>query len=438
MVNQQTIKEEVSLPEGIGLHTGKKVKVKFRPAPVGEGIVFIRVDLTNKPQVPASISHVIDETKRSRRTSVGINSVEVHTIEHLMAALCGSWIDNIYIEISGEELPGYDGSAWAFYQAIKEAGIKEQSASKKIFKIKEPIWMEEDDASIIILPGKEFQVSYTLNYEHQFLRSQYANIIFNNDVFEREIASSRTFCMENEIERLRAQGLGKGADYNNTIVVTKDGILGKLRFPDEFVRHKISDLMGDLYLLGCMIEGHVIAIKSGHSLNIKLLHKIKAQLDRYDRQAVNRRGSLTAATSSLDITSIQKILPHRYPFLLVDRILELEDRYAAGIKNVTINEQFFNGHFPAYPVMPGVLIIEAMAQVAGVLMLSRQENLGKLAYFMSMDKVKFRKRVVPGDQLLIKVTVGKVRSRVLQVEAKAFVDGRVVTEADLMFSLGQA
>ena len=439
MRKQKTIKKEISLPQGVGLHTGQKVSLKFRPAGINEGINFIRVDIDGKPIVPANISHIIDAAKRPRRTSVGINSVEVHTIEHVMAALFGLEIDNVFIEVNAEELPGYDGSALPFYEALKKAEVTELEAPKKTFQVRNPLWIEEENGFIIILPGKGFRVSYTLNYEHVFLKSQYVSLVFNENIFGREIAPSRTFCLEDEVDDLRSLGLGKGADFENTLVVTKNGISGnnKLRFPDEFVRHKISDLLGDLYLLGSTIEGHVVASRSGHPLNIRLLQKIKLQFEKFKEAGVAARLDRIESIPPLDIKAIQRILPHRYPFLLIDRIVELqEDDYVVGVKNVTINEQFFNGHFPGHPVMPGVLILEAMAQVAGVMMLSKNENLGKIAYFMSMDKVKFRKTVVPGDQLVLRVKVIKLRSRVIEVRGEAFVDGKIVAEAELRFSLG--
>lgn len=437
---QRTIQEEINLPEGIGLHTGKKVRVSFKPASVNEGIKFIRTDLPGKPQIPAKVEFVIDAAKRSRRTSIGIGPAEVNTIEHVMAAFFGLKVDNIIIELNGEEMPGYDGSALIFFNAIKAAGVVEQEATKKIFQVKEPIWVEDADNLLLVLPDANFRVSYILNYDNSILNSQYGSWVFNNEVFEKEIAPSRTFCLESEIEYLRSLGLGKGADYENTLVINKEGVSvkNKLRFENELVRHKISDLLGDLYLLGSAIQGHVIAIKSGHPLNIKLLQKIKTQFERGKEAGISAKTEILA-TPPLDINAIQKILPHRYPFLLVDRIVELkQDEYATGIKNVTINEQFFNGHFPGHPVMPGVLILEAMAQVAGVLMLSKSDNLGKIAYFMSMDKVKFRKTVVPGDQLVIKVKVLKVRSRVLQIQGAAYINDKVAAEAELMFALGEA
>ena len=432
--NQRTINKSLGL-SGIGLHTGQKVNVKFKPAVENQGIEFVRTDLDGKPRIKAHMSNLIE---RPRRTSIGIQNVEIHTIEHVLAALVGLGIDNITIELDAEELPGLDGSALPFLELLKKAGIKELNASRNYFQPKEPLYMEEGDSSVLILPANDFRISYTMSYPNSLLKSQYASFEFSQEVFEKELAPSRTFCLQEEAEELTRQGLGKGANYENTIVVGSDGIVeNTLRFEDEFVRHKICDLIGDLYLLGHPVKGHVIGIKSGHPLNIKLLKKIKHLHDRQTQASIIASSEDISNIAPLNINEIKRILPHRYPFLLVDRILELkEDKYAVGIKNVTINEQFFQGHFPGRPVMPGVLIVEAMAQVVGVLLLSKRDNLGKRAYFMSIDKVKFRRMVLPGDQLRIEVSVLKLKSRIGQAYGRTMVENKVVAEAVLMFSLG--
>lgn len=437
MEHQKTIQNEVSI-EGIGLHTGNKVRVRFKPAMGNSGINFVRVDLPDKPVIKAHIGNVIDLVTRPRRTSVGKQDIEVQTIEHVMATLVALGIDNITIEIDSNEFPGMDGSASPFLEVLRKAGIREIEDPKKYFRIREALWVEEDDASIVILPADDFKISYTLSYSHPVLKAQYVSFVLSEEGFEKEIAPSRTFCLEIEAEKLRVQGLGKGANYENTLVVGEGGIVrNTLRYPDEFARHKVLDLMGDLYLLGIPIKGHVLAIKSGHPLNIKLLQKIYSHYLKQQEAGIKSPAyQVESVGRQLDINAIHRILPHRYPFLLVDRILELEeDKHAVGIKNVTINDQFFLGHFPQRPLMPGVLIVEAMAQVAGVLMLSKPDNAGKLAYFMSMDKVKFRKTVVPGDQLRLDVEVVKLRSKTGQVRTKAVVDDQLVAEAELMFSL---
>lgn len=432
--NQCTISKSVGL-SGIGLHTGQKVNIKFKPAGDDQGIEFVRTDLDGKPRIKAHMSNLIE---RPRRTSIGIQNVEIHTIEHVLAALVGLGVDNIIIEMDAAELPGLDGSALPFLELLKKAGVKELSSPRNYFQPKEPLYMEEGDSSVMILPANDFRISYTMSYPNSLLKSQYASFDFSPKVFEKELAPSRTFCLQEEAEELTRQGLGKGANYENTVVVGENGIVDNtLRFEDEFVRHKICDLIGDLYLLGHPIKGHVIGIKSGHPLNIKLLKKIKHLHDRQTQASIVANSEGVSNVAPLDINEIRKILPHRYPFLLVDRILEIqEDKYAVGIKNVTINEQFFQGHFPDRPVMPGVLIVEAMAQVVGVLLLSKPDNLGKRAYFMCIDKVKFRRMVSPGDQLRFEVSVLKLRSKVGQAYGRALVENKVVAEAVLMFSLG--
>lgn len=426
MDRQRTIKNSTSV-EGVGLHTGRPAKLVFKPAQPGTGVTFIRKDLPGAPSIKAELAHVMDPSNRTRRTSIGADGVVVNTIEHIMATLAGLFIDNIIIELDGEEVPGLDGSAAGFVKAINEAEIQEQEAPRRFFSVTEPIAVDEGDASLVLLPSEQFKVSYTLDYNHPLLRTQHITSVVTPQAFEEQFASARTFCLEEEANELRSQGLGKGATYENTLVVGSEGIIkNKPRFADEFARHKALDLIGDLYLLGMPLKAHVIATKSGHSLNMKLLF------------ALSRRGDNMKNTQGmpLDINAIKKILPHRYPFLLVDRIIEMEeDRRAVGIKNVTGNEEFFQGHFPDRPIMPGVLLIESMAQVAGVLMLNKEEHRGKYAYFMAIDGAKFRRPVVPGDQVRLEVEVVKMRTKAGQVHAKALVDGKVAAEADLMFSL---
>ena len=437
-MEQRTIKKSIEL-SGVGLHTGARVNLKFKPAPTNTGINFIRVDVKDSPMVKADINNIISQDKSPRRTSIGINGVEIHTIEHLMAALWALGIDNIIIEIDGPELPGLDGSATGFIDILRKVGIENQGVAKRIYQVRSPLWSEQDGAMIMVLPDEQFRVSYTLNYEHPLLKAQYISFTVDENTFAKEIATARTFCLEKEVNELRKKGLGKGANYDNTVVVGEAGVIdNKLRFEDEFARHKILDLLGDLYLLGYSIRGHIIAMRSGHPLNVQLVEKINNQREKFQAGGI-KAVYVETSGNVLDSIDIQKILPHRYPFLLVDKIIEIEpDKKAVGIKNVTINEQFFTGHFPGRPVMPGVLIVEAMAQVAGVLMLNKKENVGKYAYFMSLDNAKFRKTVVPGDQLRLEVEVVKLRSKTGQVHTKALVDGAVVSEADLMFALVDA
>ena len=438
-MNQRTIKKEFEI-SGIGLHTGNQVRVVFKPAAENSGISFIRTDIPGHPVFKADLDNVLIDKKIPRCTSVGDGAgVAIHTVEHLMSVLCGVGIDNLTLEISGDELPGLDGSGVDFLKAIKAAGIVDQDADRNYFDIKEPIALELNGASIFVTPANEFKVSYTLDYNHPVLKSQYFSRIVDQNTFEKEIAPCRTFCLYEEAQSLKKMGLGKGANYENTLVVDEHGVKeNRLRFPDEFARHKVLDLMGDLYLLGMPIRGHVYAIKSGHTLNLALLKKIHQQKQKYQNRAyapvyppVGQR--------EIDIKGIMNILPHRFPFLLVDRVIELErGKRAVGIKNVTINDNFFQGHFPSRPVMPGVLMIEAMAQTAGVTVLTNEEHHGKVAFFMAVDNVKFRRVVVPGDQLFLEVEVIRDRAKTAQIRAVAKVQGEIAAEADMMFSFTDA
>ena len=435
MDKQRTIAKEASL-NGIGLHTANKVSVTFKPAEIDSGINFIRTDLPGKPSIKAAVDSLLSQSHSPRHTSIGCDSIEIHTIEHLMAALAGLSIDNICIEIDNDEVPGLDGSSLNFLEILNRAGIKEQEKASRQYLIKEPIFVEEPGAAIIALPSREFKISYTLNYNHPLLQAQFLELNFDEGVFENELASSRTFCLESEAQDLQQQGLGRGANYDNTLVVGKNGVIkNKLRYQDEFVRHKILDLFGDLYILGEQLRAYIIALRSGHSLNLKLARKIDQQRQRYALGGV-KVGYTPQEAGVLDREAIMKILPHRDPFLFVDKIVSLEEgKRAVGTRSVTINDYFFKGHFPGRPVMPGVLIIETMAQVGGVMMLSPQENRGKIAYFMSIDNAKFRKPVVPGDELILEVEAGKIKFKTGQVHARALVDGKVVAQADLMFAL---
>jgi len=434
MDKQKTIKNKIIL-EGIGLHTGEKAKLELLPAAVDAGVVFVRKDLNSPVLIKANLYSVIDPERFPRRTSIGGNGTYVHTVEHLMAALNILGIDNIQINIWGEEVPGLDGSAKDFVDALRKAGSEEQPAARDRLVIRESLWVEEGSSSIVVLPDKNLRISYVLSYDNALIPPGYMDIILNGNLKDN-FYEARTFCLENEVKSLLDMGLGRGSNYKNTLVVSQNGIIeNSLRFSDEFVKHKILDLIGDLYLGGAL-QGHIIAIKGGHSLNIKLLQKLRRYREKARSAGVGSATSYIPKGSELGIDEIMKILPHRYPFLLVDRIISLDrGRKATGIKSVTVNEHFFQGHFPGRPIMPGVLIVEAMAQVGGVLMLACEEHTGKLAYFMAAHNIKFRKTVVPGDQLLIEVETGKIRSRTGTVYAKAFVDGKVVAEAELMFAL---
>jgi len=433
MDKQKTIKSKVSF-EGVGLHTGEKTKVELHPASENAGIIFVRQDIPTF-LIKADLSSLADPDKFPRRTSVGTNGVYIHTIEHLMAALHLLGIDNVQINMWGEEVPGLDGSAKEFVERIKKVGVLEQDAYRDYLTIKEPLWVEEGSASIIVLPSTDLRISYALKYDNPLIGSGYMDLAINGKAADN-FYEARTFCLEDEVKPLLDMGLGKGANYDNTLVVSSEGIVkNKLRFNDEFVKHKILDLVGDLYLVGAL-RAHVIAVRSGHSLSIRLLEKLRRYKEKVKRGGVGSKEGYVPQGTELNAEEIMKILPHRYPFLLVDRVVELEKaKRCVGIKNVSMNEYFFQGHFPGRPVMPGVLIVEAMAQVGGILMLACAEHRGKLAYFMAANNIKFRKTVEPGDQLVIEVNIGKTRSKTGSVNAKASVEGKVVAEAELMFAL---
>ncbi len=433
-IKQRTIQHEISV-HGKGLHLGKETKATFKPAKENSGICFVRLDLPGTPSVKAEYGNIMQQEALSRCTSLKNGEAVVHTVEHLMAVLYGLAIDNLVIEMDAEEMPGLDGSGQEYYQALKKAIVIEQPADREFIDIKEPICLESNGASLIAMPGKDLKISYMLDYEHPILGAQFFSREVNAQIFESEIAPSRTFCLESEAQALQQQGLGRGADLTNTLVVTDKGVKNnKLRFPDEFVRHKVLDAIGDLYLLGKPIRGHILGMKSGHRLNRQMLQKIVEQQEKYKKQFTPKAYAYADKTV-IDINGIRNILPHRYPFLFVDRVIDLQPgKRAVAVKNVTANESFFQGHFPDKPVMPGVLMVEAMAQVGGIAVLTDPENKDKLALFMAIDNVKFRKVVEPGDTLVFEVDVLKCKSRIAQVKGVAKVDDKVAVEADLMFS----
>ncbi len=420
MDRQKTIGKVVSY-KGVGLHMGKEVILTLEPASRDEGVIFIREDLPGAPQVSARTNSV---TSNKRGTSIGDEKVRIHTVEHILAALAGLCIDNVKVRIDGEEIPAADGSALPFVRLIQEAGIILQDAPRRVFVVKEPLWMKEDARRLVVLPCSEFKITYTVDFPFSPLKSEFGEFTIDEDTFIQEIAPSRTFGFMEEVEQLKKAGLVQGGSLDNAVVIGKEGVINKegLRFPNEPVRHKILDLIGDLYLLGGPIQAHIIAVKAGHLFNVKLVKKLENLKEE-------------KALISLDINAINDILPHRYPFLLVDRILSLEDKEIVGLKNITINEPFFEGHFPGHPVVPAALIIEAMAQVAGVYLLNKTENQGKLAYFAGIDKARFRRPVVPGDQLITRVKILNLRKTVGRVRAVSTVAEEVVAEAHFLFSL---
>ena len=434
---QRTIAKPITY-SGIGVHTGNLTSITFKPSEINTGVKFVRVDLPGSPVIEANIDHVVSV---ERGTTISDGKVKIHTTEHILSALCGLGIDNIIVEMNANEPPVLDGSALQIVEELKEAGIVEQKAPKNYIVLDEPIQLFEDGVQLIVLPDTKFKISCTIKYQHPVLKTQYNSFVINTETFEKEIAPARTYCFDYEIETLKKRGLAKGGSLDNAIVIGEKGVHNtNLRFDDEFVRHKILDLMGDLYLLGRPIKAHVIGIKCGHPSNIKLARKIKEVILRKQKSVSDKKKPTEIEqldpSKVLNIEDIQKVLPHRYPFLFVDKIIIVEEeKMAVGIKNLTVNENIFNGHFPGHPIMPGVLIVEAMAQTSCVLVLRKPELSNKLAYFMLIENVKFRKPVFPGDQLRLEVEMVKVKSRTGKVQGKAFVEDKLVAEAEFTFSL---
>jgi UDP-3-O-[3-hydroxymyristoyl] N-acetylglucosamine deacetylase / 3-hydroxyacyl-[acyl-carrier-protein] dehydratase len=438
MAKQRTIGKEC-IYSGIGLHTGSKTTIKFKPAPEDYGVRFVRIDMPNNPEIIANINNVVGVT---RGTTLANGEARVHTVEHIMASFHALGIDNVIVEIDANEPPVADGSAFPFVEILKEAGIIEQTKEKEYITIKEPIKFQDKDAELIILPSDEFKISCTISYNHPILETQFLSFTLAEDAFCNEIAPARTFCFDYEIECMQREGLAKGGSLDNAIVIGATKIHNKtnLRFKDEFVRHKILDLIGDLFLLGKPIKGHVIAVKCGHSVNVEFATKILEVLNTSKKENIsisNTENVKKYEGKLLNVNDIMAIIPHRHPFLLIDRaILTDETKSAIGFKNLTINEAFFQGHYPGNPIMPGVLIIEAMAQTACLIFLSRSGlSETKIPLFMGINEVKFRKPVVPGDRLRLEVEVTRARERGGKLEGKAYVEDMLVAEAEIMFSL---
>lgn len=436
-MKQHTISRETTI-SGVSLHSGRQSTITIKPSAPNTGITFKRVDLIGKPEI---VSHVSLLGELVRSTSLTKDNVTIGTIEHVLAALYGMNVDNAIIELSDEEPPILDGSAKYFSNLILECEPIEQDAEQDVFSLSEPITVTSGNRSLVALPYNGFKITATL-VDDKGRYTQHLSIDINRETFLTEIAPARTFVDYEDIEPLIKIGKARGGTMDSAIVIKGDQILSNepLRFKDEFVRHKILDIIGDISLLGSHINAHIIAIRPGHSINAQLTKAIFAQ-----KQSIRSGEHTVKKTSSgpikpdidFDINRILNLLPHRYPFVMVDRVIEfIDDDALRAIKNVTINEPYFTGHYPGQPVMPGVLQIEAMAQAAGILMLNKQSLDGRIAYFMSCDKVKFRRAVIPGDQLEIYVKMIKHRGNKIGVaEGKCKVNGEVVSSAELMFMI---
>lgn len=436
MRHQQTISRDVEL-EGRGLFTGEPVSMRMCPSEPNTGVMFVRTDQSPPITIPAVVANV---SKRSRRTALRNGTVAIETVEHCLGACAGLGLDNLRIELKGSELPGFDGSSITFVEGIHHAGVCEQSTDCVPHIVSEMVRVVDGDSELVVLPpldaaSEALEVAYDLDYGCDSpIGRQFHRVVVTPETFEANIAPARTFVLEKEAEALRSNGLGSHLTYQDLLVVGKDGpIENRFRFPDECVRHKILDLIGDLSLVGRPIIGRVFARKSGHALNHELARALRGQYESKRRTAVSQ------GSSGVNIHKIRRILPHRYPFLLVDRIIEVVgSQRVVGLKNVSINEPFFQGHYPGDPIMPGVLIIEALAQVGGVLLSQELEHKGRVAVLLSLDKVKFRRPVRPGDQLILEAEAVRVRSHAGHVRGRALVGDDVVAEADIKFILTDA
>jgi len=427
---QKTIKGEGRI-SGKGLFGGKEARVVFRPASAGCGVVFVRTDVPEPVRISAVAPNL---AQRSRRTTIKKGSVSIETIEHCLAAVSALGIDNLVVEVDSSELPSPESSSGEYFKVLKRIGLVEQSERRKEFVISEPVSITAGDASIYALPYADdgLNITYDLDYGGQTgIGRQIFSCRVTPEGFEKHLARARTFLLEAEAKQFQARGMGAHLSTRDVLVIDSDGpIRNSFRFPNECARHKIVDLIGDLALVGRAVKGRIVAYKSGHALNQQLVRKLYQAAEQ--RERIQKFGT----DALLDIRQIAKILPHRYPFLLVDKVVEIEgDVRIKGLKNVSFNEQFFQGHFPGTPIMPGVLIVEAMAQVCGLLFAQKLEHTGKLAVLFSMDDVKLRKAVVPGDQIILTAETVRVRKRTAQCRCRAMVGEVVVAEAQIKFML---
>ena len=447
---QHTLRETVAL-EGVGLHSGNAVRMVLLPAAPNTGIRFRRVDLEGQPEIEAKVANVADTT---RSTTLVRGNVRVHTVEHILAALAGCGVDNAVVELDAGEPPIGDGSAREYVRLIEKAGITPQPEQREYYQPSAPIEAVLGDSTMVVFPHDRLRISCT-SVDKRGYFTQFYSLEITPESWVRELAQARTFCFFEEIEYLIRNGLIRGGSLENAVIIRDDAVLTTepLRYPEEFVRHKILDILGDLSLLGRPLRGHVMAVKPSHTLNCEVARQLDMQrmkpLMAAQSFAPPPEGKLTEFVTEVmpagglavhptveDIVKVMKTLPHRYPFLMVDRVTRIEGNRITGLKNVTINEPYFQGHFPAHPIMPGVLQLEAIAQVAGILTLQQVENLGKLAYFISADNVKWRRPVRPGDTLIIDVELTKARGKVGRARGTCLVDGQVVSEAEVTFMLG--
>ena len=416
---QRTFAGECTL-EGIGVHSGEPASLTMKPSEAG-GVRFRRVDLDGSPEIPANLEHVVGT---DHGTSLGAGDATVLTVEHVLAALGVAGIDHAVLDLSGSEPPILDGSFLAYFDAVSEVGTVELDAPIEVVSVRKALTVAvPSGASYVATPSSTFRISATIDFEHRDIGRQFGSFEINEEAFRREIASARTFGFHEQVEELRARGLAQGASLENTIVLDENGVMNdRLRFSDEFLRHKVGDLIGDLALIGGRLQGHIVSERPSHEGNIALARALQSQ------------NKSNESVYPLEVARVMDYLPHRYPFLMVDRVLEFESGVRiVGLKNVTIDEPFFQGHFPGHPIMPGVLIIEAMAQVGGLLLMDTVPNPEeKVVYFMSMDKVKWRKPVIPGDQLIFEVEMVQFRRNVFKMRGVGRVDGKIVAEANMM------
>ncbi len=444
-MKQRTLGKDASV-KGKALHTGQEVTLTLRPGAPDTGIVFRRIDLIGKPEV-RPVSEMVTELER--KTTVSSESVKLHTIEHVLSALSGMGVDNAVVELDASEPPIVDGSARPFTTLVHQSGLVNQDRDRETFTLTHPITINEGSRSIIALPFDGLRITCT-SADDRGIHTQHLTIDIDPETYASEIAPARTFTVYEDIENLLKKGLIQGGSLDSAILLKGDKIVSKepLRFSDELVRHKILDIIGDIVLAGVRVKAHIIAVRPGHALNARLAAAIRQQWQESKTAAKTKSAPKAAKVeapisplgNALDIRQILNALPHRYPFVMVDRVVELTDDSLVAIKNVTINEPYFQGHFPGQPIMPGVLQVEAMAQASGLIMLRRAkaDEAPKVVFFMSADKVKFRKAVVPGDVLEIRAKLTKVRGRIAAAECECFVNGESVSSAELLFTIADS